>query len=102
MPPPAAELKVWLVGTSVKLQGGAAWVMVNVSPAMVTVPFRAPSEFAATTMLTVPLPWPATLPVTVIHGTPTMAAHAQSDVVVTCTETLPPWAGMDCVVGAIE
>ena len=92
---PAEELTVCFVGESVKLHGGPAWVMVNVSPAMVTVPFRALPVFAATAMFTDPLPCPAPLPVTSIHGAPAVAVHAQFDVVVTRTETLPPWAGMD-------
>ena len=66
----------------------AAWFTVNVSPAMVTVPLRAPPVLAAMLTPTEPLPVPDAPDVTVIHGAPLVAVHAQAAVVVTATEAV--------------
>ena len=57
--------------------GAAAWVTVNVCPAIVTVLVRAPAVFAATDSETVAEPDPLPEPATVIQGTAGTADQAQ-------------------------
>ena len=75
-----------VVGLIAKVQGAALWVTVKVCPAMVTVPVRAVvAVFAATLMVTVPLPEPVAPAVTPIHEAALVAAQVQPAVVVTPT-----------------
>jgi hypothetical protein len=82
--------------------GGAAWVTVNVWPAMVIVPVRAAPVFAATVKLTDPGPVPAAPAVIVIHDALLTAVHAQVPPAVTAIAVpAPPAASIDSLVGAI-
>jgi hypothetical protein len=85
VPPIAGTL--WLVGLIEYVHGAtnAAWLTVNVCPAMVTVPARAAPLLAAMFIPTEPFPVPAAPDVTVIHGAPLAAVHVQAAVVVTVT-----------------
>src|SRR6187551_1998962 len=107
--PPAAAIDS-LVGAIVVVQlggggggGGAAWLTVNVWPAMVIVPVRATPVFAATVKLTDPVPTPAAPAVTVIHdGALLTAVHAHVPPAVTAIAVpAPPAAAIDWLVGAI-
>jgi hypothetical protein len=78
---------------------------VNGCPPIDTTPLRAAPAFAATVSVTVPLPVPPPLvgEVTAIHATPAVAVHAQEDgVAVIATETAPPSAATDWLLGASE
>ena len=83
------------------MHGAAAWVTVNVWPAIVTVPTRTVVVgFAATVMLTAPLPLPLAPPVTVIHGALLTAVHQQPLEAVTVIElfvaaAVADWAVVD-------
>lgn len=67
------------------------WVTVNVDPAIVSVPERAPPVLAATVYVTLPLPVPLAPPVIVIQLAPVVAVHVQPDCVVTVTgPPVPP------------
>ena len=81
----------------------AAWVTVNVRPAMVIVPVRAAPVFAATVKLTDPGPVPVAPAVIVIHdGALLMAVHAHVPPAVTVIAVpAPPAAAIDSLVGAI-
>jgi hypothetical protein len=75
---------------------------VYVWPAIVTVPRRSPSGFAATAICTVPLPDPL-LPVeTCSHATLLTAVHEQPAGAVTATDTVPPPLATFWLPGAIE
>lgn len=102
VPAPAPATMDWLVGLIEYVQV-AACVTVNVWPAMVSVPFRAAPELAATLKLTFPGPVPLAPEVTVIHGALLDADHAHPDVVdmLTCVPA-PPAAATDWLVGLIE
>jgi len=78
LPLPPAAAKDWPVGESDGEQAAAAWVTVNVAPAIVSVPVRLDATvFAATLKPTVPLPDPVAPLVTVIHAALLAAVHAQ-------------------------
>ena len=74
---------------------GAAWVTVNVCPAIVNVPVRALPLFEATVNPTDPLPVPVAPDVTVIHDTALVAVQVQAAGVDTATEPVPPAAVSD-------
>jgi len=77
---------------SVKVQAAAAWLIVKVCPATVTVPDRVvPAVFGCTLTLAVPLPLPLPL-VTVIHAALLVEDHPQPVPEVTSTEAEPPAA----------
>jgi hypothetical protein len=63
----------------------AAWFTVNDWFAIETVPLRAPPVFAAMPRPIEPLPVPDAPEVTVIHGAPLDAVHAQAVAVVIVT-----------------
>ena len=52
--------------------------------------------------MTVPLPTPLELPVSVIHAKALVAVHEQPPPVVTAIDPFPPAAATDCEVGEIE
>ena len=80
-----------------------AWLTVNVSPAIVTVPLRGDVDgFAATLKLTDPLPLPLAPDSTVMNGLFETAVQAQPAVAVTVTTPDAPAAAIDAEVGAIE
>jgi hypothetical protein len=82
--------------------GGAAWVTVNVWPAMVIVPVRTAAVFAATVKLTDPLPVPAAPAVIVIHDALLTAVHAHVPPAVTVIAVPgPPASAIDSLAGAI-
>jgi len=82
--------------------GGAAWVTVNVWPAMVIVPVRTAAVFAATVKLTDPLPVPAAPAVIVIHDALLTAVHAHVPPAVTVIAVpAPPASAIDSLAGAI-
>lgn len=62
----------------------------KVSPAIVTVPRRSASAFAAIASCTVPLPDPLLPDETPIHAALLTAVHEQLAGAVTATETAPP------------
>jgi hypothetical protein len=66
----------------------SSWVTVKVCPAMVRVPVRAGSVFAATLYVTVPLPVPLEAPVMVIHASLLVAVQAHPAGAVTVTVPL--------------
>jgi hypothetical protein len=71
---------------------------VTVRPAIVSVPDRAASLFAATAIVTVPLPLPLAPDAIEIHETLLAAVHAQPPEVITDTEVpVDPVAGMEIV-----
>jgi hypothetical protein len=92
VPPPAAI--DWLPGAMEKLQP-AACVTVNGFPAIVTVALRAAPVFALTEKLTVPSPVALAPLVIEIHGTSSVAVHAQLAPAVTATLPVPPAAAID-------
>ena len=61
----------------------APWLTVTVCPAIVSVPVRAPPEFAAIATPTVPLPVPLAPEVTVMNASLLAAVHAHALPVVT-------------------
>jgi hypothetical protein len=76
------------VGESTAVHGTPSCVMVNVWPAIVTVPvLGAVVELAEILYETVPLPVPLQPPITAIHGAPLAAVHPQP--VPAVTETVP-------------
>jgi hypothetical protein len=87
VPVPPSTGMFWLVGEIAYVHGAtkAAWFTVNVWPAIATVPVRAPPLFAAMLRPTEPSPVPVAPEVTVIHGAPLVAVHAQAAAVVTVT-----------------
>jgi hypothetical protein len=75
---------------------------VNVDPAIVRVPVRAPAVFAATLNVTAPFPVPLAPLLTVIQFTLLTAVHAQPDCVVTATgPPAPPELSTLWLVGAM-
>jgi len=77
-----------------------ACVTVNVDPAIVSVPVRAPPVFAATVNVTVPLPVPLAPLAIVIQLALLLAVHVQPDCVVTVTgPPVPPSVGNAWLVG---
>jgi hypothetical protein len=102
-PVAAADVNDRLVGEIDGEQLAAAWVTVNVVPAIVNVPVRLEATvFAATLNVAEPLPDPVAPPLTVIHGALLVAVQAQPVATVTLLLPLPPAAVTDCVVGEIE
>jgi len=77
-------------------------LIVNVRPAIVSVPERPGPFVEATVKLTVPLPFPLAPDVTVIHDWPLVAVHAQPAPDVTDTELLPPAAAIVSESGEME
>jgi hypothetical protein len=70
---------------------------------MVSVPARAPPEFAATVKPTLPLPVPLAPDVMVSHAALLVAVHEHPLAADTATDVpAPPSAPIDCVVGLIE
>ena len=82
----------------------AAWLTVNVAPAIVNVPFRGvPRLLAVTLNPTLPLLLPLAPDVTVSHGVLLLAAvHAQPAPAVTVTLPVPPSTDIDWLVAPIE
>ena len=80
----------------------AACVTVNVWPAMVTVPERAPPVLAATLNATEPFPLPLAPEVTVTHAALLLAVQAQPLPADTATVPVPPDAAIEELVGLIE
>ncbi len=75
----------------------------NVWPAIVTVPVRAPEVLGATVNPTLPLPVALAPEVTEIHGALLVALHAHPAAVLTATgDPGPPAAAIDCDVGRME
>lgn len=101
VPLPPAAVKAWLVGEIENVHGAAAWLTVNVCPAIVTVPLRAAPVVAATLSPTVPAPVPAPPAVTVIHGAFDADVQLHPSPADTDTEADPPLAGIGWDVGAI-
>jgi hypothetical protein len=99
-PDPPLAATVWVAGAIAKLHE-VSCVIVNVCPAIVSVPLRAEPGLAATVMLTVPLPVPEPPDVTVIQLTFGTAVHAQPAPAVTALEPDQPLAGTVWPVGAI-
>ena len=84
-------------------QEAAAWVTVNVAPAIVSVPVRLEATvFAATSNVTEPLPDPLAPPVTVIHAALLVAVHGQPVATVTLLLPVPAAAVNDRLVGEID
>jgi len=75
---------------------------VNVCPAIVIVPARAPPDMDATEYCTVPLPLPFAPEAIVSHDTALLADQAQPLPAVTVTLPLPPPAAALALVGEIE
>ena len=100
LPPPGAN--DWLVGEIANAQGTAACVMVNVDPAIVSVPTRlVVPVWAATLTATVPDPVPAAPAVTVIHAALLTAVHTHPAPALTVVLPVPPAAGIDRLAGEI-
>jgi hypothetical protein len=89
VPPPATT--DWLVGEIANVHDAAAWVTVNVRPAMVRVPVRTEVVgLAATLYGTVPFPVPLVAPVSVIQLAFDRADQAQPAPAVTPTLPVVP------------
>jgi len=80
----------------------AACVTVNVWPAMVRVPERAPPVLAATLNPTEPFPLPFAPEVTATHPALLLAVQVQPLPVDTATVPVPPVAAIGELVGLIE
>ncbi len=94
-PGPASSSTVSLFG-EIEYVHGAAWVTVNVCPAIVNVPVRALPLCEATVNPTDPLPVPVAPDVTVIHDAALVAVHVQPAAVETTTgDPAPPAAAND-------
>jgi hypothetical protein len=65
----------------------AAWVMVTVCPAIVSVPVREAPLLEATLNVTVPAPLPLVRPVTEIHAMLLLAVHSHPALAVTDTDS---------------
>jgi hypothetical protein len=89
VPLPPAAANVWFVAVTVKLQGAADCVTVNVRPAIVSVPLRSAPEFALVVNVTVPFPVSEPPDETVIHEAFDVAVHEQPAAAVTLTLALP-------------
>ena len=84
------------------MQGAAAWVTVNVAPAIVSVPVRLEATvLVATLKPTVPLPDPVAPLVTVIQVALLAALHAHPVPAVTVLLPVPPDAVNDWLAGEI-
>ena len=79
--------------------GAAAWLIVNVRPAIVNVSDRDDPEFALTESVTVPFPLPVAPPVMLIQFACSSVVHAHPLPAVTVTDTDPPAAGTFWLVG---
>ena len=79
----------------------AACVTLNVWPAMVRVPERAPPVLAATLNVTEPFPLPLAPAVTVTHPASLLAVQAQPVPAETATVPVPPDAAIAALVGLI-
>jgi hypothetical protein len=84
VPVVALAVTFWL-GGAIEYMQGAAWLTVNVWPAIVIVPLRADPVLAATLNPTDPLPVPDAPDVTLIHCTPLVAVHVHPAPAVTVT-----------------
>jgi hypothetical protein len=103
LPPPAPI--DWLPGAIENEQVGAAaaWLTVNVWPAMVRDPLRAPPVLTPTVNVAVPGPLALAGEVRVIHESLLFAVHEQpADVETAMLVPLPPPAPIDWLPGAIE
>ncbi len=81
----------------------AAWLTVNETPPIVTVPLRVWGvEFAAALNATVPFPLPLAPLVTVIHEALLVAVHAHPAPAVTVVDPVPPPTATDWLVGESE
>ena len=99
--PPAAGA-VSVSGATVALQP-LSCETVNVWPAAVIVPLRAPPEFGAAANCTDPGPFPLAPDVTLIHPAFATAVHAHDAFVLTLNDAPPPAAGIAGeLVGAME
>ena len=99
VPPPATT--DWLVGAAHRCSA-AAWVTVNVWPAIVSVPVRAlVFGLAAALNATVPVPLPLAPLVTVNHDVLLLTpVHAHPASAVTAVDPVPPPATTDWLVGS--
>jgi hypothetical protein len=103
LPVPAAAVNDWLVGEIEAVQLAAAWVTLNVAPAIVRVPVRIDAAgFAATSKVTEPLPDPVAPAVTVIQAALLAAVHAHPVAAVTVLLPVPADAVNDWLAGEIE
>ena len=80
---------------SVNEHAAAGCSTVNVCPAMVMVPDRAPPVFAAALNPIDPLPLPEAADVIVNHAAFDVAVHAHPFAAVIVTVPVPPLAGID-------
>ena len=102
-PLPADAVKDCVVGEIVGEHAAAAWVTVNVEPAIVSVPVRLEATvFVATSNVTGPLPVPVAPAVTVIHDALLTAVQLQPPATLTAVRPLPAAAVKDCEVGEID
>jgi hypothetical protein len=91
------------VGFSVKVQVVPNWVMVNVLPAIVSVPVRSDDVLVGSTAnLTEPLPVSLDPDVILAHDTLLVAVQLQVSVVVTTVDPVPPLRPTAKLVGEIE
>jgi hypothetical protein len=98
---PAPAIVVF-VGDSTYEHVLAAWVTVNVFPAIVNAPVRCTlTVLGATLNVTVPLPLPFAPAVMVIQLRVLDAVQAQPAPAVTLADPVPPAAGTDCELGEI-
>lgn len=100
-PPPAAGIACELVGER-EYEHPLACTTVYVCPAIVAVPRRSASGFAATVICTVPFPDPLPPEEIPSQGALLTAVHAQPDGLVTSTDTGPPPLATFWLGGAME
>jgi hypothetical protein len=100
-PVPPAEGTVWLVGDNVNVQP-PAWTIVYVSPAIVTVPRRSASVFAAMAICTVPSPEPFRPEEMSIHAVLLVAVHEHPAGAVTATDVVLAVLATFWLAGEIE
>ena len=95
VPPAMGTLAPEAPSVYVQLGSTAAWLTVNVWPAMTMLSARAAPRLGSTRKPTVPFPLPLAPDVNVIHDAPVVAVHAHPDAALTPTDPIPPRAVND-------
>jgi hypothetical protein len=100
VPPAIGTVAPDALSAYVQLGRTAAWLTVNVWPAMTMLSDRAVPRLGSTRKPTVPFPLPLAPEVNVIHDAPVVAIHAQPDAALTETDPAPPTAVNDALLAS--
>jgi hypothetical protein len=101
VPPAAGTVAPPEFSVYVQLGSAAAWLTVNVRPAMAIVLERAAPRFGSTRYPTVPFPFPLVPVLNEIHDALFEAVHAHPASTATTMEPVPPIADTEALVGSI-